>query len=412
MRRGAWLFALVPALLLLGCPPEARTLLATSPTITAAHADAGDAEAPKIRIGDAKDVTITPDLRAVGAQYFHPSGKEGFHVLEAGRTYFYDPLELAMRHPLPAGMHRFWRTVGDTWVGYGPDGLHLAARGDVTSRPVVGLPAYLGAADGVRSRTGDLWLALNDKPWLPSAMGVLHLTSSSTQVVLNPAGPHPRTAAGDLAIASLDDDRVVLAWTEPTSTGLRAVAAWRDPSQGTWSTPQLVDEVTLAPAVADLSARTGLELSAVGLRDHVAIAWRPLLPDAGEAIDVGSASTPPSRPARAELRIVSTDGTHAPVVARHRTWAMALGGTTGVGPWPLQVGGVQGSRLGELAVFAWNDFPDGRNGAVLCEASENALPVTLREGVYRFVFRQTPSGLDLFLFHPTGPVRSMSVDFH
>jgi hypothetical protein len=37
--------------------------------------------------------------------------------------------------------------------------------------------------------------------------------------------------------------------------------------------------------------------------------------------------------------------------------------------------------------------------------------VTLREGVYRFVFRQTPSGLDLFLFHPTEPVRSMSVDF-
>ena len=407
--RAVWLFALLPALPLLGCP-ETRNLLAPKPFITTSL-DAGDAGPPALRLGEAKEATVTPDLRAVGPQYFHPSAKEGFHVLEAGRTYFYDPLELSTRHPLPSGMYRFWRTVGDTWIGYGPDGLHLAARGDVTSRPVVGLPPYLGAADAVRSRVGDLWVALNDKPWMPSAMGLLHLTSSSTQVVLNPAGPHPRTSAGDLAVASLDDDRVALAWTEPTPTGLRAVVAWRDPSLGTWSTPQLVDEVTLTPAVAELSARTGLELTAIGLRDHVAIAWRPLLPDAGEAIDVGTSSAPPSRPARAELRIVSLDGTHAPTLARHKTWAMPLMGTSGVGPWPLQVSGLQGTRLGELAVFAWNDFPDGRNGAVLCEASERALPMTLRAGVFRFVFRQTPSGLDVFLFNPSEPIRSMSVDF-
>ena len=409
MRRSVWLFAVLPILPLFGCP-ETRNLLAPKPFITTSP-DAADAAPPTLRLGDAKEVSVSGDLRAVGPQYFHPSDREGFHVLEAGRTYFYDPLELAMRHPLPSGMYRFWRTVGDTWVGYGQDGLRLAARGDVTSRPVVGLPPYMGAVDAVRSRTGELWIALNDRLRTPTAMGVLHLTSSSTQFVVNPAGPHPRTAAGDLAIASLDDDRVALAWTEPTATGLRAVVVWRDPSTGTWSTPQLVDEVTLAPAVAELSARAGLELSAVGLRDHVAIAWRPLLPDAGETVDVGTASMPPSRPARAELRIVSLDGTHAPVLARHRTWAMPLMGTSGVGPWPLLVSGLEGTRLGELAIFAWNDFPDGRYGAVLCEASEHALPIPVREGVYRFVFRQTPSGLDLFLFHPSEPVRSMSVDF-
>ena len=408
MRRGVGLCALLPAVGLLGCPPESRTLLAPRPTITSARADAGP---PTLRLGDPKEVPLAPDLRAAGAPYFQPFAKEGFHVFEAGRTYFYDPLELAVRRPLPTGMHRFWRTVGETWVGYGSDGLRLAARGDVVSRPIVGLPSYLGAADGVRSRTGDLWLALNDKPWMPAAMGVLHLTSSTTQIALNPAGPHPRTVAGELAIASLDDDRVALVWTEPTPTGLRAVVAWRDPSQGTWSSPQLVDEVTLAPAVAELSARTGLELSAVGLRDHVTVAWRPLMPDAGETVDVGSTSTPPSHPARAELRISSTDGTHAPVLARHRTWAMPLLGTSGVGPWPLQVAGVQGTRLGELAVFAWNDVPNGRGGAVLCDGSEQGQPQTVREGVYRFAFRQTPSGLDLFLFHPTEPVRSVSLDF-
>lgn len=409
MRRALWLSPLLPAVLLFGCP-ETRHLLGPSPAFTVSQ-DAGDAAAPTLRLGEAKEVTIAPELRAVGAQYFQPSATEGVHVLEAGRTYFYDPLDLSTRHPLPAGMNRFWRTIGETWVGYGPDGLRLAARGSTVSHPIVGLPSYLGVADGVRSRVGDLWLALNDRPRAPQAMGVVHLTSSRTDIVLNPAGSRPRTVRGELAIASLDDDRIALAWTEPTPTGLRAVMAWRDPSLGTWSTPQLVDEVTLGPAVLDLSARTGLELSAVGLRDHVAIAWRPLTPEAGETVDVGTASMPPLRSARAEVRIVSTDGLHAPVPARHPTWAMPLAGTSGVGPWPLEVSGLKGARLGELAIFAWNDFLDGRSGAVLCEASEHAVPIAVRDGVYRFVFRQAPSVMDLLLLHPSEPVRSMSVDF-
>ncbi|CAN5165076.1 hypothetical protein BH09MYX1_BH09MYX1_09810 [soil metagenome] len=362
-----------------------------------------------LRFGTPKDVAISDELRSVAPQYFNPSSRDAFAVSTNGQPGFYDPLELTVRHAMPQGMYRFWRTLGETFVGYGADGIRVARRNEAWSHPVAQQTPNRGLADGARTRNDDIWLALTDRPVAPTMMGLLLVRGSSGQLFPNPVGPRHRIERGDLAVGALDDDRIALAWVEPTAGGLALMLTFRDPTGTTFTPPIAVDSVPMDGPAAELSGRTGTELTVVGLVDRVAIAWRPLLPDA--PVDVGISSAPPQRAVRAELRIVIADGVNAPTLIRHGTWASPLGGTTGIGPWPLATAGLVAARIGETAAFAWNDV-SGQGARVLATLAKHGLaPLEVAPLVYRLQFRTTPLGSELLMFAPNGAVLSSSVDY-
>ncbi len=358
-----------------------------------------------LKLGGPKDVTLPDELRSLAPQYFNPQTRDAFIAGSA----FYDPTAPTVRRTLPQGMYRFWRSFDQTFVGYGSDGLRVARNDEATSHPVAAQTPNLGAAEGVLARNGDLWLSLTDRPWAPTAMSMLRVRGTSGQLFANPVGARARIPAGDVAVAALDDDRIALAWVEPNPNGLSVLLSFYDAPSSVFSTPVAADTVQLDPGATDLAGRTGTELTVIGLVDKVAVAWRPLLPDG--PIDPGSASAPPSRPVRAELRIALADGKSAPRVIRHGTWASPLGATTGIGPWPLARCGLAGTRVGDVAVFAWNDVSGNGARVLAAAAREGDAPKEVTQLLWRLQFAKSQAGTDLFLFAPNGAARSVSVEY-
>jgi hypothetical protein len=358
-----------------------------------------------LKLGAPRDLTLDAELRGVAPQFFHPQTKDAFLAGAA----FYDPVDPGQRHTLPQGMYRFWRSFGQTFVGYGSDGLRVARNDETTSHPVAAQTPNLGAAEGALARNGDLWLALTDRPYAPTTMGLLRVRGTSGQLFPNPVGNRARIPAGDIAVATLDDDRTVLAWVEPNANGLSVLLSFYDAPSSAFTTPVQADSVTLDPAATELAGRSGTELTLVGLVDKVAVAWRLIVPDG--PIDPGSAAAPPSRPIRAEVRLALADGRSAPHVMRHGTWATPPGGTSGVGPWPLVRSGLAGARVSDVAVFAWNDV-SGNGARVLAVAARDGdAPKVVTDLVWRLQFRKTQAGTDLLLYAPNGAARAASVEY-
>ncbi len=359
-----------------------------------------------LRVGPPKDLAVPDELRGVAAQFFHPGTRDPFTV---SANAFYDPLEPTTKNPLPQGMYRFWRSFGETFVGYGSDGIRVAQRNEPTSHPVAAQAANLGAFEGTRARNADIWIALSDRPVAPTTMGLLRIRGTSGQVFPNPVGPRPRIAAGDIAVAALDDDRLALAWVDPGPTGLTVLLSFFDASAASFSVPIAADTAPMDAAAMELAGRTGTELQLVGLVDRVAVVWRPLVPDG--PVDPGSPSAPPSRAVRAEIRIAIADGKTAPTVQRHGTWATPLGGTSGIGPWPLARAGLVATRLGETAAIAWNDVSGTGARVLAVSAKAGEAPKEVTSLVYRLQFRTTTTGTDLLMYAPNGAVRAASVEY-
>jgi len=169
-----------------------------------------------------------------------------------------------------------------------------------------------------------------------------------------------------------------------------------------------IDHVAVPPLAVDLALRssTNLRVAAEGT-DRIAVAWRPLVPKDGEAVDVGSSSTPPLAPTSAEVRIFTAHprGTTLPRV--HTTLALPLMGTSGVGPWPLSGNGMVSTTLAGHAVFIWHEWeglaPSERRNAVVYATPDDAAPHAVIAGSFRLLPRATAaSSLELLLLRSTG----------
>lgn len=381
-------------------PPSSTVVIAPPSAVASPAPVHATSRACSLDVAAPRVLAIPARLEAVAAQYFHASAHDdGLNDLIPGtrRYAWYDPSDLDVAVDPAPDMTMIRRSTRSFFFGWSETvGTRVARRRDrkATTTSWTGI----ADADAVEDAAGTGWLlGASLRPTGPVSLrvlrvdGDLHVSEESVAAV-------PADDPSDRRIGVTATGRVVVAWVAASARGLDVVATWRGASG--FSAPRVVDHVDAPAAAGELALRstTNLRVATEGA-DRVAIAWRPLVPREGEAVDVGSRSRPPERAATAEVRIFTLDPSgHATSPAIHAAKALPLGGTTGIGPWPLDGNGMASATVGGRAVFFWIDDP----ARVVYATPTDARPRAIMEGSFRLLPRTTPRGIELLLLRSPG----------
>jgi hypothetical protein len=346
-----------------------------------------------VAIGATSTFSIPPRLQAIAPQYFHVTAHDdGFNDLVPGtkRYQWYDPSDLMTAVDPPPDMTMIGRSTAHWYFGHASDGsLRVARRTDTKATRIPG--TWLNELDAVEDGSGGLWMAFaNLSSLVVPETRIVHVdpTMKITDFNLATTPNDP----WDRRIGITADGHVAFVWVGSMTGGVALMASWLGPAG--FSAPFMLDSVMLlSPDEQDLTLRTttNLRVTAEG-PDRLAVGWRPLAPKPGEVAPPGP---PPDRAASAEIRLLTTDPTGA-VGSRstYPTRALPLGGTSGVGPWPLAGNGMAAATYGGHAVFFWNDAP---RGAVVW-TTLGGVPSQVASGFFRIA----PRGSDVLLLTSSG----------
>lgn len=351
-------------------PPPAPS----APTVSAScDLHASPVEAP----------ALADDLREVAPQYFHSGHRGGFDAYHGGPPVFpwFDVFDLEHAVTPPRNVRVAASTPSALFVVR--DGaMGVLARG---ASDVHWTAHELYPEEAVEHGDERWVLARDTHTWKVFRASDERAVSTEIDV-----------RRWDVRLAVAADGTPVLAWVDREGEHLRVHVAWDLDVEHA----RVVDDVTLPEPVAELSliTRSGLAVAADG--EHgIGLAWRPLSdPDLD---DVGSPGAPPQTPSAAQVRwmVVAPDGARSEV-RTHATIAQPLGGTTGIGPWPLSGNGMKAGRLGARAVFVWNDGEAIRG---VTTDMDHAVELTSAEGAPLIALRER----ELLLFDTTPRVRAL-----
>ncbi|MCA9692010.1 MAG: hypothetical protein KC636_20580 [Myxococcales bacterium] len=386
--------ALVAALTLAACTSESKpappaATKATSPAPEGAPAETTQACALSAEPQAAP--AVHPDLMAVAAQYFHPAYRGGFDAYRGGEVFpWFDRYNLERPTLAPAGL-RIAASTAQTLFAVSQQGELVALRREGLAATELGQRLY--PVEAIERADGEAWVLGRG----PETLQLVHLTPTRAADVIDLGLP---TSTRDVRLALTADERPALLWVAREEERLRVLLSWSlAPAEAI-----VLDQVTLPIAVAELAeiTDTGLSAAADGPRG-LGFAWRPITDTA--FLDVGSAESPPQTPAAAEVRwgTIAPDGEPGPSYS-HKTRAQPLGGTSGVGPWPLSGNGLQASRVGGRATFVW-DEADAVYGARSIDAAATRLSGFTRSPL--LVPRERGEALELLLLDSSPGVAAL-----
>jgi hypothetical protein len=330
---------------------------------------------------------LSPALLALAPQYFHPTHHGMFLDLIPGtsRYAYYDPGDPTVRAMPPPGIDRVEAVTQHFVVGATPGAASLAVapRGAPGGLRTLRGSSRLRVEAAVENDAGSLFVLARriDAQGRGAELLALYGDDSRPPVALSSPGTGiPWNAAASLSAGG----DVVFAWVEPgPAEGRLALrVAWLFASNGTVQPSREVDVVTLPRAVAALSVITTFNVSVTRDIDGAVVAWRPLATPRGP-VDTGTESRPPSTSFAGEVRIVRVAPNRAQLASTIATTVTPLGGVTGIGPWPLDPGGMWAFALNSRAVVAWIEstslvaaFPGDRAPTTIVRDAMDTLLVT------------------------------------
>ncbi len=377
--------------------PTAVTLAAQPTSSASTTPIAISLTACNVSVGPPTALAIPARLKALGPQYFHPSGREGFNDLIAGtsRYTWYDPSDLDVPVDPPPDMAMIRRSTKSFWFGWSIDNkLHVARRTDATSTKTN--VAFLSDVDAAEDASGRGWLLGGD-------LRIVRVDPSLAVEELKVAAA-PSVDPQDHRVGVTRSGGVAVVWVAQANGALDVLASWLGPSG--FLPPRTIDHVSIPPDAIALSLRSSTDLSVASHgRDGLAVAWRPLTPGDHEAVDVGSQVSPPPRAVSATVRIVTVTALgSASAPKEHSTRAQPLAFTSGMGPWALNGNGMVAAAVMGHAIFFWHDA-----GRVVYATPEDAAPRAITTGAYRLIPRESRSASELLLLQSVGAQSVVSV---
>jgi hypothetical protein len=358
-----------------------------------------------LRASPLRMLDVPPAVMALAPQYFHAGTTDPILDLIAGTSSyaFYDPETFAGVIP-PPPIQMIRRATKTYFFGWGGQQAFVAKRDD---RTAIALPSRLFDVDFVEDARGRAFLLTSPADPAVTANVMLTEISSGLEAHERSVVALPGVDAWDRRVAVTADGSVVVAWVERSDHTLVVVASWLD-ARG-FHDAYIVDRVDVPEEAVELSLRTTTTLRVVPEgRDRVAVAWRPIVPRKDETLDVGSRSRPPEHDASAEVRILTTDARHASSTPRvHATRAGQLGFTTGIGPWPLDRNGLEGTTASGHAAFVWLE----ESGVVMAGVrDERPIVVAPRFGRPRLLpLEPKPRGTEVLVLRAGGPQNAFTI---